>query len=170
RHDHEEDHDQPVRGGEHVVFVWRREDLQARVLQLGADRDRHARADHAGEDREHQVHRADVLVVGRVYEAPPTGRMTVGLVSFMRAVRGSRVARHHSRPWLSLSHVGPGHFIQGHLADYLVASATAVARLSSAAYFFLASSIHAAYCCSLTTCTAIGMKAWSRPQSCEHWP
>src|SRR6185312_3412173 len=40
-------------------------------------------------------------------EAPPAGRMTVGLVSFMRAVRGSRVARHHSRPWLSLSHVGP---------------------------------------------------------------
>ena len=53
------------------------EDLQARVLQLHAHGDRQGAADHAGDDREHQVHRADVLVVGRIDEAPPPGRMAV---------------------------------------------------------------------------------------------
>ena len=56
--------------------------------------DMHA-ADHAGHDREHQVHRADVLVVRGVDETPPAGRV-VGVV-VMCAV-GSRVVSHRCRP------------------------------------------------------------------------
>ncbi len=48
RHDHEEDHDQPVRGDEHVVSVGVVEDLDAGIHQLGADRDRQRAADQAG--------------------------------------------------------------------------------------------------------------------------
>ena len=39
-----------------------------------------ARADDAREDREHQVHRADVLVVGRIDPAPPSGRIGMRVV------------------------------------------------------------------------------------------
>jgi len=36
--------------------------------------------------------------------------------------------------------------------------------------FFFAPSTQVANSWSLTTRTAIGMKAWSLPQSSEHWP
>ena len=36
--------------------------------------------------------------------------------------------------------------------------------------FFLAWSSQVLKSCWLTTRTAIGMKAWLRPHSCEHWP
>ncbi len=51
----------------------RREDLDAGIHQFGADRHRHGAADHAGDDREDQVERADVLVIGRKEIAPPAG-------------------------------------------------------------------------------------------------
>ena len=43
RHHHEEDHDQAVRGHEHVVGMGLVENLDAGIHQLGADRDRHRR-------------------------------------------------------------------------------------------------------------------------------
>ena len=91
RHDHEEDHEQPVGGHEHVVHVLagieRRlagleaidhggqtvEDLDAGLLQLHAHDDRQSAADHPRHDGEDQIHRADVLVVGRIDIAPPPG-------------------------------------------------------------------------------------------------
>ena len=91
RHDHEEDHDQPVRGGEHVELMAVVEHLHAGELQLHADGDRHEAADHAGDHGEHQVHRADVLVVGRIDEAAPPGRACGA-----RVPRGRRVRREPS--------------------------------------------------------------------------
>ena len=94
RHDHEEDHDQAVRGDEHVVHVLRRvgrlrgicmienarqcrENFDARIGELGAHGDRQCAADNAGDDREDQIDRADVFVVRRKHVAPPAGRMGV---------------------------------------------------------------------------------------------
>ena len=91
RHHHEEDHDQAMRRGEHIVRLGVVENLQARVLQLQPDRDRHRPADDAGHHGEHQVHRTDVLVIGRIDEASPAGRMTV--VAVGDCVRG-RVVIH----------------------------------------------------------------------------
>ncbi len=62
-------------GGETV------ENLDARLLQLDAHDDRQDAADQAGEDREPQIHRADVLVVGRIDISPPSGRMAVIVMS-----------------------------------------------------------------------------------------
>src|ERR1700730_7545871 len=50
------------------------------------------------------------------------------------------------------------------------AAAMLIGDASPRAYFFLASSTQLAKACSLTTRTAIGMKAWSLPQSSEHCP
>ena len=47
------------------------EDLDARLLQLHAHSDRQRAADDAGENREYQIERADVLVVGRIDPAHP---------------------------------------------------------------------------------------------------
>ena len=85
RHHHEEDHDQAVRRDEHIIGVGFVEDLHAGIHQLDADHDRHRSTNDAGDDREHQVHRADVLVVGRIDEAPPAGRMVVRVI-VMRVV------------------------------------------------------------------------------------
>ena len=51
------------------------ENLDARLLQLHAHGDRERSADDPRDDREDQVHRADVLVVGRVDVALPAGWM-----------------------------------------------------------------------------------------------
>ena len=64
RHDHEEHHDQAVRGHEHVEGVRAGENLHARLLQFEPHADRQQAADHAARQREHQIQRADVLVVG----------------------------------------------------------------------------------------------------------
>ena len=58
--------------------------VTAREHQLGADRDREQHADKAGANREDQIERADVLVVGREQEAPPPGRMAMLLVLVVR--------------------------------------------------------------------------------------
>ena len=49
----------------------RLDELQAGLEQLGADDHRHEAADEEHDAGEHQVHRADVLVVGRVDPAAP---------------------------------------------------------------------------------------------------
>ncbi len=95
RHHHEEDHDQAVGGHEHVVHVLAavdgrltgreavdhggkaREVLDAGLLQFETHDDRQDAADDPRDDREDQVHRADVLVVGGVEVAAPARRMVV---------------------------------------------------------------------------------------------
>src|SRR4029077_9546893 len=116
-------------------------------------------ADRAGDHGEHQVHRADVLVVRRVNVAAPSGRMIVRVVRVR--VGGGVHGQSPSTLFFAL------------LTLYCVAAgtaATAVGARSSRANFFFASSTHLANSASLTTRTAIGMKAWSRPQSSEHCP
>ncbi len=98
RHHHEEDHDQAVRGGEHVVFMRAREELQTGILQFEPDADRQQAADDAGDQREGQVHGADVFVVRRIDKPAPSGGMViVGIMRFMCAVC-SRIARHRYCP------------------------------------------------------------------------
>ena len=94
RHDHEEHHDQAVRGDQHVPvvgpFVELRgpradrpgvvEHLDARFHQLPPHDPGNAAADHSGDDREDQIERADVLVVGRHEPAGEEARLVVGLV------------------------------------------------------------------------------------------
>ena len=63
-------------------------------LQLEPHHDREEAADQAGDDGEHEVHRADVLVVRRIDEAPPAGRVmvvTVRRASWARACRSLMV-------------------------------------------------------------------------------
>ena len=86
RHDHEEDHDQAMGGDDHVIDVRVVEDLDAGIHQLGADGDRHGAADEARHDREHQVHRADVLVIRRIDETAPAMRDRVSAFVVMRRV------------------------------------------------------------------------------------
>ena len=50
------------------------------LLQLDAHADRERAADQSADDGEHQVHRADVLVVGRIDEAAPSGRRVMIVV------------------------------------------------------------------------------------------
>ena len=75
-----EDHDQAVCGNDDVEVVGLVEDLQAGIHQLDPDQDREDAADHAGDQREHQVHRADVLVVRRIDKAAPAMRDGVSVV------------------------------------------------------------------------------------------
>ena len=179
RHDHEEDHDQAVRGGEDVVHVLAGvergiafeavdhrgqavEDLDARLLQLHAHDDRQDAADDAREDREDQVERADVLVVGRIDPAHPAViRLVVVVVvscsachvplrslfsmpsaaSVRRATRPCRCRR--------LPPSAPCWRRRGRSWRQPARSCTGLRD---------------------TTRMAIGMKAWSLPQSSEHWP
>ena len=73
RHDRAEHHDQAVHGGE-LVEQLRVDELQAGLEQLGADQQRQHAADHQHGEREQQVQRADVLVVGREHPAAPAVR------------------------------------------------------------------------------------------------
>ena len=61
------------------------QDLDARLGQLGAHDARNRAADDPGDDREDQIERADVLVVGRHEPAGEEARLVVGVV--MRVVR-----------------------------------------------------------------------------------
>ena len=69
RHHAAEDHDQRMHGG-HRVEELRIDELQAGLEQLGADHHRHRAADEEHDAGEHQVQRADVLVVGGQHPAP----------------------------------------------------------------------------------------------------
>src|SRR5678815_1797001 len=84
RHDRAEDHDQAVRGDELVVEIGV-EVLQPRMEQLQPDEQRHHAADEEHEAGEPQVHRADVLVVGR---GDPAHDAAVGAVVAAVAIVG----------------------------------------------------------------------------------
>ncbi len=139
--------------------------VHSRMHQFDANRDRQQAADQSAHDGEHQVHRADVLVIGRIDKAAPSGRCRM-IVRIMRAVSRCRSSHvqlpqiYRCRPRFGLYWV-----LEPSVAATLVAG-----LLSSMANFFFASASHAAYACSFTTRTSIGMKAWSLPQSSEHWP
>src|SRR5262245_19583260 len=129
------------------------EELQPRMHQLEPHADRQHAAHQSADQREHEIHRADVFVVGRVEVTPPTMGMIgqVLTVSFRRRSHDSSPSNCRPRtiPVCAPHHRG---------VDY--AAATVVAGgASSRAYFFFASSTQAENACSLTTCTAIGMKA-----------
>ena len=67
----------PWPGHEHVEHVRVGEILHARALQLHAHDDRQEAADQARDDREDQVHRADVLVVRRIEPPDEEGWLAV---------------------------------------------------------------------------------------------
>ncbi len=77
-------------GHEHVEGVRVGEDLQTGLLELDAHHDGEEATDQPREQREEQVHRADVLVVGGIQIAPPAVR------NVMRVVVGVRVSLCHS--------------------------------------------------------------------------
>jgi hypothetical protein len=64
RHHHEEHHDEAVGRDEDVERLRVREDLHARLLELEPHADGQCTTDETREEREDQVQRADVLVVG----------------------------------------------------------------------------------------------------------
>ena len=134
-------------GNEHVVGMRVVEDLDARVHQLGADRDRERATDQPGDERKHQVHRADVLVVGRIDKAPPAVRDFVG---FLIAI-GSVCHRIHCQ-FLRVCD-------RYRIADVAVAASALGAAPLSIAYFCLALLSQVSKSFSFTTRTAIGMKA-----------
>ena len=70
-----------------------RKNLNAGILQLQTDGDRHQTTDHAGNQREHQIHRSDVLVVRRIDEAAPTGGSGGSAAPVVRVTLSSRGCR-----------------------------------------------------------------------------
>ena len=123
-------------------------------------------ADHPRDDREDQVHRADVLVVGRIDVAPPAGGMAVRRAASAWPWRmGLQVVMVSAMAAFPLSNssrrrrdVRRHQVIGGSVA---LASSTMPACKAA---------IQASNSSLVTTRTAIGMKAWSLPQSSEHWP
>ena len=61
----------------HIVDVRTAENLHARIHELCADAHREHAANHAADDGEDEVHRADVLVIGRIGPPPPAMRAIV---------------------------------------------------------------------------------------------
>ena len=92
RHQREKDHDQAMAGYEHVVGMRVGENLQPRLLQFHPDHDGNDPTDQARADREHEVHRADVFVVGRIEIAPPAAGICVG---FLVRTSNFQHSRHH---------------------------------------------------------------------------
>src|SRR5688572_3837920 len=147
------------------------ENLDAGLLQLPAYGDREKRTDYARHDGKDEVHGADVLVIGRIGIAAPAGRVMLGF-----AVIG-----------ISMCHFGPLSVAGGlsgpvHCLSLVAAPAAASARraeglsrpanisLASSTPAVLAFSTQALNSASGTARTVTGMKAWSLPQSSEHWP
>ena len=148
-----------MRGGEYVVDVGIMKELQPGIHQLEPDADRECAADHAADQREDEVHRADVFVVGRIDVAPPATRMIVCAVVFVSA-KSFRRRSHDSRPSnqsvvapLALSAVAPHHRAGERAADATLVGGA----VSSRAYLCFACSTQVAKACSFTTRTAIGM-------------
>src|SRR5262249_59951441 len=126
------------------------EELQPRMHELEPHADRQNAANQAAYQREHEIHRADVFVIGRIKIAPPPVRLIVALHVRVRH-------RLHKRsPCVALSVSAVSHH---HRLLDCAAATTVCGSGSRAAYFFFASSIQAAKACSLTTRTAIGMNA-----------
>ena len=57
--------------------------MPSREHQLRADRDREQHAEQAGANRENEIERADVLVIGRVGVPAPPRRMAMGVMVVM---------------------------------------------------------------------------------------
>jgi hypothetical protein len=72
-----------MRRGEHVVGVRIGKDLQTGLLQFHPHADRERAPDDPRQDGEDEVHRPDVLVIGGIDIAAPSGRMIAGLVRLM---------------------------------------------------------------------------------------
>ncbi|MNT53639.1 hypothetical protein D3C72_1907310 [compost metagenome] len=68
-----------MHGGE-LVEQLRVHQLKARLEQLSTDQQRQDAADHQHGEREQQVQRTDVLVVGGVHPAAPAGGTMVAMV------------------------------------------------------------------------------------------
>jgi hypothetical protein len=79
-----------VHGG-HRVEELRIDQLQTGLEELRADDEGHEAADEEHDAREHQVHRADVLVVGRVHPAAPAVNRAVVIVFAVSVVVVSSV-------------------------------------------------------------------------------
>ena len=104
--------------------------------------------------RKHQVHRADVLVIGGVDETPPSVRelvvasswsvVAVAMVQVLEIARAACACSPRRRQNQFGSDASPRCWS---------------APFPSRAYFFFASSTQVVKACSLTTRTAIGMKA-----------
>ena len=58
------------------------------IHQLRPDPHRHQAADDPRDESEHQVHGPDVLVIGRIDEAPPPGRVVMRMVIVVMVVSG----------------------------------------------------------------------------------
>ncbi len=65
RHEHEEDHDEAVRADDDIVGHRVAEYLQSGLLELHPDQHRKRGAEDPSQDREQQIERSDILVVGR---------------------------------------------------------------------------------------------------------
>src|SRR5262249_39592149 len=138
------------------------EELQPWMHQLEPHADRQHAADQSAEQCEHEIHRADVFVVGRIEVTPPTMRMIgeVLAVSFRHRSHDSSPSSCRPRTIRACA--------QHHRGVDCAAATVVAGGTSSRAYFFFASSTQAENACSLTARTAIGIKAWSLPHSSEH--
>src|SRR5262249_5975171 len=137
------------------------EDLDAGIHQLGADRDRHRRAGDAGDDREKQVHRADVLVIRRIDPAPPARRMVVRVLVMGMIVSSCACGHFEILPCSPLSDLlGPEALVPSRFTAYSAGrapSACANVSVFALANFFFAASTQVENSWSVTTFTAIGM-------------
>src|SRR5947207_2424991 len=140
--------------------------LEPGIHQLEPNPDRQGSADHPGDHRKHQIHRADVLVIGGIDVPSPSGGVIVRVMHVVGAV--SRFHRCHVVS--SISFAGPRCPVSYCVSRDSLAANAVGAESSLCAYFFLASSSQRLKSLSLTTRTAIGMKAWFLPQSSEHCP
>ena len=93
RHDRAENHDQRVIGG-HLIEEHRIDELQAGLEQFGADDHGHRAADEEHDQAEHQVHGADVFVVGGEQPALDAGGRLIVVVVVVSGV--ARVGIGHS--------------------------------------------------------------------------
>src|SRR5258708_32880028 len=122
--------------------------------QLEPYADREDPAHQSGEQREYEVHRADALVVGRIEVPPPTVRVVLLVLAVSFSHRSHELRSFELSPGLQ-----PLHRSRTHCGSGCAAATALDGGASSRANFFLASSTQAENACSLTTRTAIGMKA-----------
>ena len=80
RHDHEEHHDQTMGRDHGIPGLAIGKDLQARLLQLNAHQQRNADANNPREEREDDVERADVFMIGAEQPARHKARGVVVVV------------------------------------------------------------------------------------------
>nr|GEU28092.1 hypothetical protein [Tanacetum cinerariifolium] len=85
RHDGAEHHHQAVHGGE-LVEEFGLEELQARMEQLAADHQRQHAARQQHDEREPQVQRADILVIGGKQPARQAMRVRMGFIVGMAVI------------------------------------------------------------------------------------